>query len=192
MTDRSDMRGATPGAGHSVRNSMIDSERAFRLGPDAIEWMEQGERNSIRYADISAVNLITYAGAGATIGQAKITSGEGGSIKIRSHHYKGLARFENRRQTYAPFVRDLLRRVANASPDAQFTSGNSAIMIMWLVVAAMMAVLAVVVVMIAYQTGDLPLMAIFILLVGAPLAIREVMKGGTKTFDPLDPPEKLL
>ncbi|MAY61194.1 MAG: hypothetical protein CML29_03200 [Rhizobiales bacterium] len=192
MTDPDDSQAALAGPGHSVRNSMIDSERAYRLGPDAVEWMEKGKKDSLRYADISAVNLITYAGTGATIGQAKITSRQGGSFKIRSHHYKGLAQFENRRQTYAPFIRELLGRVARASPDAKFTSGNSAFMIMWLVVAAMMAVLAVVVVMISYQTGDLPLMAIFILLVGGPLAIREVMKGGTKTFDPLDPPERLL
>ena len=183
---------ANAGTRHAVRNSMIDGERDFRLAAEAIEWVEKGNASSLRYADIAAVNLITYAGTGGAIGQAKISSRDGGSIKIRSHHYKGLANFENRRATYAPFIRELCRRVAAANPDAVFTLGNSAFMVMWLVVAALMAVLAVIVVIMSVQTGDLPLVAIFILLVGGPLAVREVMKGGRKTFDPLSPPEKLL
>lgn len=180
------------GPSHSVRNAVTDTERTFSLGPDRINWTENGTPQSIRYADISAINLITYAGAGATIAQATVTTRDGGTIKIRSHHYKGLARFENRRASYGEFMRELCRRVAEAAPDAKFTHGNTLFMLMWVGAALLMVTLAIFVVVIAVQTGDLPLMAIFIILVGGPIAVREVLKGGRKEFDPRDPPGKFL
>ncbi|TDH38639.1 hypothetical protein E2A64_05945 [Pseudohoeflea suaedae] len=192
MTDGNGRRRVSAGPAHSVRNAVTDTERAFSLGPDRINWSENGQTQSIRYADISAINLITYAGAGATIAQATIETRDGGAIKIRSHHYKGLARFENRRATYGAFMRELCRRVAEAAPDAKFTQGNTLFMLMWAGAALLMITLAIFVVVIATRTGDLPLMAIFIILVGGPIAIREVLKGGRKAFDPRDPPAKLL
>jgi hypothetical protein len=46
-------------------------------------------------------------------------------LRFSPTHYAGVADFEDRAATYAPFVRALIARVATANPVARFRSGGT-------------------------------------------------------------------
>ena len=184
--------GAEPALRHSVRNSLVDSERGYALEPDRLSWSEKKGHGSVAYAEIASVQLIGYAGSGGGQYQATIRRGNGKPIKIRSHHYVSLGNFEDRGESYAPFIRELCRRIAASAPKARFLSGSTYLWIIWLVVALLMALVAILAVSAAYLPGAPALPAFLVLLAGAPLIWREARKGPKTTFDPKDPPPELL
>lgn len=177
---------------HAVRNSLIDSERVFTLEPDCLAWTEKGDRHVISYRDIKSVNLISYAGGGAVIKQATLKTHGGKKLKIRSHSYKSLANFEDRNTSFARLMRGLMSKVAEQSPDARFSRGNTALWLIWLVV----GLLIIVLVSLAIAQFDFPggpaVPTLVIAAIGGTFAWRELKKGRMRFFDPVDPPENLL
>ncbi len=183
---------------HSVRNSLRDRETAFRLGDDALTWDNGGEQGSIPYQDIEHLNLITYgadaADPAAIHGQLIIRTRTGPTLKLRSHHLKGLGSFDNRSATYVPFVRELCRRAAAANPEAHFVSGSSGLRTLWLVIAVLVGLVS---------------LALGLALIGEGFR-ADLLAGGlltaylswtsfkrfrafrAATFDPADPPDALF
>ena len=184
--------GAEPVVRHSVRNSLIDSERGYTLEPDRLSWSEKKGRGSVAYADITSLQLIGYAGSSGGQFQATIRRSNGKLVKIRSHHYVSLGNFEDRGRSYAPFIRELCRRIAASAPQARFLSGSTHLWIIWLIVALLAALVAILAVSAVYLPRAPILPALLVLLVGAPLIWREARKGPTTIFDPNDPPPELL
>lgn len=183
---------------HSVRNSHRDTETAFTLGEDMLDWDNGGEQGSVPYREIKELNLITYAADAADPdaihGQLIIRTKGGKSFKMRSHHLKGLGSYENRAETYVPLVRDLVRLVAAANPDARFVSGSSALRTVWLVIAVLVGLVALALGLAVIGEG----FRVDILsgcLVAAFLAwtsFRRFRDYGAATFDPADPPAHLF
>ncbi len=183
---------------HSVRNSLRDKETAFTLGDDALDWDTGSEQGSISYREIDQLNLITYGTDAAdpevVHGQLTLRTGSGASLKLRSHHLKGLGSYENRAATYVPFVRDLIRRVQGANPEARFVSGSSGLKIVWLVIAVLVGLVALALGLAVIAEGfrvDIAsggLLAAFL----AWTSFRRFQNYSAATFDPADPPAELL
>lgn len=177
---------------HSVRNSLIDRECTYTLESDQLSAEAKGGADRIPYADITSVQLIGYAGSGSRQFQARLKRRGGKPVKIRSHHYVSLGNFEDRTQTYAPFIRELCVRVADRSPDSVFVRGSTALWILWLIVCLLVAFVAILAVSTATLPGA-PSWPAFLVLFGAvPLIWREARKGPKTRFDPRSPPQDLL
>lgn len=123
---------------HTVRNSVRDDETAFHLSEEALILSGGPKQQELAYRNIAELNLITYqadiADAVHAHGLLTIRPASGKRLKLRSHHLKGLGSYESRAETYAPFVRELCRRVAAANPEAGFTLGSNMLPAVWLTV----------------------------------------------------------
>lgn len=177
---------------HSVRNNLIEGECSYVLEPERLSWAGKAGGGSVPYGAFTRVHLIGYAGSGGRQYQATLKRKDGKPVRIRSHHYVGLGQFEDRGQSYAPFIRELCHRIAAAAPGSRFVSGSTGLWIAWLVVCLLAALLAILAVSLAYLPSAPALPAILVLLVSAPLIWREACKGPATTFDPDSPPFDLL
>ncbi|WP_346906874.1 hypothetical protein [uncultured Roseibium sp.] len=176
---------------HTVRNSLVDRERTFRLGTDALVIDGKAKQARVPYADIRKVQLIAYANTGGEQYQCTLSAGAHGRIKIRSHSYVSLGNFEDRSESYVPFLRDLMRRVAAASPEAEFVSGNTALLVVWLVV-LLLFILGLGTVVLGLVDGlagtwKFAMMVAVLLIIG-PILWRRLRKGEVRRFDPDNPP----
>ena len=145
----------------------------------------------IPYSDIKSVRVIDYANFGEVHGQCTVKARGQGSLKIRSHHFVSIGKFENRSGTYVPFVRELCRRVHAANPEAQFLRGSGWIQALWagvLVVSGLGAVLSFAAVINGGQ--DFQMAAGFLLgfVVATIVSWRWCMRSKPDLFDPMEPP----
>jgi hypothetical protein len=180
---------------HIVRASLIDRERVWSLGPDRLYWREQTRSGEIPYEDIREVRVIGYGALGGRMFQCTLRRRDAGKLKLRSHHYASLGNFEDRTATYAPFIRELVRRVAEHSPQARFLAGSSALWIVWLVIGFLWAVAAILVVAALLDGAVAPgagIGAMLVFAISAPLVWQQVREGGGVEFDPENPPPALI
>jgi hypothetical protein len=180
---------------HSVRNSLIDRERLFRLGSDALLWSGAGGEGSLPYASVRDVRLIAYGSPAGETFQCTLRSRTHGKIKIRSHHYANLGLFEDRSATYTPFIRELATRIAAESPNARFLAGSTALWVVWLVIGLLGVGVAVLLILSLFDgvpPAGAGLIAVVICLAAVPLIWRRVREGSARTFDPAAPPPELI
>jgi hypothetical protein len=180
---------------HSVRNSLIDQERSFSLGADALEWRDAAGEGRMAYADVRDMRLIGYTSPIGEARQCTLRDRRGGKVKIRSAHYRSLGNFEDRTETYAPFVAALAKRVAAQSPHAKFIAGSTALWIVWLVLGVLSAIVVGLIVLSLFE-GVPPaapaIMAVAICAAAVAIAIRRVRADRARSFDPEAPPQELL
>lgn len=113
-----------------ARANVLEYEAIWRLGADALE-LQGGPAAApdaimrLPYRDIVGVRL-SYVSprVGPAAYRCDLRMRSGQRIALRSTHYAGIADFEDRAATYAPFVRALIARVAAANPSASFRSGR--------------------------------------------------------------------
>ena len=176
---------------HTVRNSLVDREWTFRLDTDALVIDGKAKQVRVPYDDIRKVQLIAYANTGGEQYQCALSTGSHGRIKIRSHSYVSLGNFEDRSETYVPFLRELMKRVAAGSPEAEFVSGNTALLVVWLVV-LLLFILGLATVALAFVDGLAGTwkfaLTVAVLLVSGPILWRRLRKGEVRRFDPDNPP----
>ena len=180
---------------HSVRNSLIDKERVFCLGSDALLWSETGGEVRLPYDGVRDLRLIAYGSPAGETFQCTLRSRKHGKVKIRSHHYASLGLFENRTASYTPFIRELAARVAAGSPNARFLAGSTALWFVWLVIGLLcvgVAVLLILSLFVGVPPAGAGLIAVVICLAAAPLIWRRVREGSARTFDPAAPPPELI
>jgi hypothetical protein len=180
---------------YRVRGSLIDRQTTYRLGETAFEW-EAGDRShSVAYGAIERIRLIDYASPAGTTFQRSVRVRGGPTLKIRSQHFLGVGRFEDRGACYAPFVRALLERAAVEGSNTRFLAGSTGLWVLWVVVGLLIVLMLgvlVIVVTDGMTLGGTALSALIVALVALPLAWRSVRKGGAKPFDPEAPPPELL
>ncbi|XSG82675.1 MAG: hypothetical protein ACPW61_02525 [Methyloligella sp. ZOD6] len=181
---------------HRVRNSIVDRERDWTLGADALQWREaDGKAGRVAYADIAGLQLIDYASYGGRIYQCALKPKSGAPLKIRSHSYISLGNFEDRRQTYAPLIHGLAGRVAAANPDARFIAGSTGLWIAWTLV-GLLTLVMLGVFFASLGAGSLSInagaVALVIAILAVPLVWRQVKSGRAKTFDPKNVPPALI
>ncbi|WP_141693810.1 hypothetical protein [Methyloligella halotolerans] len=179
-----------------MRNAIVDRERIWLLEPDALGWRDdKGRQGRMPYADIASLQLIDYASFDGRIYQCAVQRRSGSGVKIRSHSYVSLGRFEDRLATYAPFIRELAGRVADANPEAEFIAGSTGLWIVWTVV-GLLAIVMLGFFFASFGAGgpsvNGTIMVVVILLVGGPIIWRQLKYGKAKSFDPRAVPPELI
>jgi hypothetical protein len=180
---------------HAVRANAFETVRTFRFGEDVLYWEEDDARGYMAYADVRHVQLnpdITFATDRA---QCVLRDVSGRMLTLTSHHFEGLGRFRNRAQTYAPLVRAVLQRVAADAPEAKFEAGSTTKLAMTLALATIFAILGTLMTLaisdlLSVGTGAVAVLCV--LAVSGPVCWYVLQRGGTRTFDPSDPPAKLI
>ncbi|MEM9590578.1 MAG: hypothetical protein AAF967_04465 [Pseudomonadota bacterium] len=184
----------TDGA-YRVRNGIFGAERRYRLTRDALCWAESGRLDGrLTYADTRSLRLMSYASPIGRALQCTLKGKAGDKVIIRSAHYVDLDEFEDRSERYGPFVRELTTRIAKANPNAKFTAGSTLFWIAWLAIGAIWAVVLAFFSVALFETSLLAGLAIALSLgaICLPLIWHEVRQGGSRSFDPLNPPIELV
>ncbi len=124
---------------HKVRNGGRGGEATYTLTDLALTWQGDEASGSVPFTDITQLRLITSVAditdPSVIHGQMTLKTKSGQRLKERSHHYLHLGSYENRVETYGPFVRGLCQRVAEANPAARFTTGTPILRIFYLAMA---------------------------------------------------------
>lgn len=171
------------------------AERTCELGPTEIAVSETG--NATRHIPLSEITQVALSymgtGDGQTYCNAK-TRGRG-SIHLRSHHYASLGNFEDRHETFDPFVAALCQRVAQQNPSAKFIRGSWLYFAIWFGVFLVSGALAVGLgfgLLHQFVTGSDVEPDLFVgAIVGGGVALTTfgaAVANRVKSFDPKDPP----
>jgi hypothetical protein len=175
-----------PLAQYAFRRSVLETEITYTLYGDRLV-LENGPRLGPRFhllSDVRAVRLRYEHSKQREYYECFIYT-KRQRIYLRHLHWRGVMDFEDRRATYTPFVKTLLRELA-PYPGVQFRAGSMANFIGAIVGAPIMAGLLV---LCAYlgRTGSA-------VLAGFMLGLCLLMLGPSRprSFDPLAPPEDVL
>lgn len=173
-------------ATYSFRRSILEPEKTYTLYPDRLEVGAEGEPAQ-RYPldQVDTVHLKYDRTKQRAYFQCFIHTRSGDRISLRHVHWGGLAIFKDRRETYTPFVRAVLRALAGR-PGVTFKAGSLLNFIVALVGIPAFAVLAG----LAFSIGlTVPgLFALFMLL----LCIPVLRRSRPRAVDPQNPPAALL
>ena len=181
-------------AEHSVRNSLLDRERRFSLGAAEIRWADQDATGTMALSQFASVELLTYPGNAARIGQCTIRNRDGGKIKFRSHSYVSLGNFEPRTETYSEFIRTICARVSALNQGAKFYAGHNGlkyayVSILVLAIAIVPIILVGSVMKSDYVSGLPMLLGLSVLI---PFLWRQVRRNKRVEFDPDNIPGNLI
>lgn len=183
------------GPTHEVRNSLIDSTRHFGVEDDGLTWEEGDRRDSRRFQDIKSVHLIAYPGYGGKHLQCTLTDRKGKKIKIRSHHYISLGNFQNRSQSYGPFVQLLTAGLGLHGQSVTFYCGSKIMravwaVLFWLSILVLVGYLFAIIGGVALSWATIATIAIFVTLL--PTSWAMIRQNKPETFDPNAPPPDFL
>ena len=175
-----------PLARYAFRRSVLEKEIAYTIDGDRLV-IENGPLLGPRFhllSDVRAVRLKYEHSKQREYYECSIQM-KRQRIFLRHLHWRGVMDFEDRRATYTPFVKTLLRELA-AYPGVQFRAGSMANFIGAIVGAPIMAGLLVLCVLLG-RTGSA-------VLAGFMLGLCLLMLGPSRPrrFDPLAPPEDVL
>jgi hypothetical protein len=195
------MNDAAAPPAYVARANVLEHEAIWRLTSDALELQGGPAAGSdavmrLPYRDIASVRL-SYAPSrvDSVRYRCDLTMRSGRRLAILSTHYAGVADFEDRAATYAPFVRALIARVAAANPSARFRSGKNPVAY-WAEHLFLLAMVALLVFVLSV-TGFAPLSesswAKFAVIIGfIPLLIVYTRKNWPRSFKPDAIPEDVL
>jgi len=180
---------------HTVRNSLLDKERTFTLGADALCWRDRNGEGQIPYANVREMRLISYTSLVGEAFQCTVRARNDDLAKLRSAHYWRLGDFEDRTSTYAPLVAGLAKRIAANAPGARFVTGSTALWITWLVIGILCAIVVALVILSLFESvppAACGIAAIAICIGAAPIVIHRARHDRARRFDPEAPPPELL
>jgi|GEM_PF-3516797 len=172
-------------ATYSFRRSILEKERTYTLYPDRLEVTgEDTPPRSYPLDQVRTVHLSYNRTRQRGYFQCFIHT-TGDRISLRHVHWGGIAVFQDRRESYTPFVRALLLALAQR-PGVRFKAGSIVSFITAVVAIPLFAVLA----WLAFSIGvpAAGVFALFMLLICVPM----VHRARPRALDPRDPPAALL
>lgn len=128
---------------YETRPSMFSETRTYTLGPDSLAVSEKdGTKSRIALRDVARV-AVYYVGLGEGRTYCRVESKKRQSLVFGSHHFAGVGSFENRHDTFDPFVRTLCAKVAQLNPRVEFVQGRWLYVGLWSLGGLVMAGLAI-------------------------------------------------
>jgi hypothetical protein len=169
---------------HSVRRSMLEPDRTWRVADGALRWDDAAGGGEIPLERVEQVRLAWEASRVDLNRYACHVQGAGRDVVIVSTHWAGFGRFDDRRTTYAALVRALVVATAPARPDARFRCGASGLMYALNVIvgAAGVSLLAVVMMVIPVPLDPFLVLRFGLLAVLIPLAALWAWRNRPRTF----------
>jgi len=181
---------------HRCRISALDPERVWTLRGDTL-WMITDGQADIPFPLRAMIKLrLEFAPSRFQRNRYRcyISHPGGHSALIQNEHYKGIADFEDRSESYRNLVIALIRRTSACNHGCQMTTGTS--LWSWLLQTGFLLVaygfLAIVLILMWTAVGWLVLVKLGIIIFLTPAAIGWVMKNRPSTFSAQAIPEKLL
>jgi len=187
---------------YSFRPSQFQKEATYRVTDRALLRTVDGKETSFSLADIGSVRVYDSPSMGlasALIAPAfrrcVIRPRHGKTVVLSSNHFESFGRFQNRRESFDPFLDALLPRIAAANPAAEFWAGMPmGLWLFWIVtlvgVVVVTPFLALLIVMAILGKVQLALPALFagVLILAILLHfrsyVRALREGRSRRFDP--------
>jgi hypothetical protein len=189
---------AVADATYRFRGSLGAGEQSYAVTEDALTW-PGGTVPLDRIAAISiyavpGMRMLGYGTVAQPSRRCTIRLRDGRKIVLSSLHFLGLGRFEDRTQSYLPFMRTLISNVAARHPDVRLTTGMpSPLWWLWLMTFGLLVlVLGIILlgVLIGVLSGSLPwtsigfLLAVAALGIGPGLYVRGLLQRRQRPLDP--------
>jgi len=115
---------------YTLRLSRISEEATYRLSEEALHATTLRGTQTLPLSEISMVRIYDSPGMTGLTGQIApafarcvIRQKRGRAIVLSSNHFVGLGRFEDRTETFRPFVDALIARLRSANPAAKLVAG---------------------------------------------------------------------
>lgn len=179
-----------------VRSTEIDKDTVYRLDQEGFGWSNSRGEGHFAYADIAAIHLMVHDSQYGRGRICTVKSRTGKKKQFRSLHCFGIGNFEDRASLYAPFVRELLRRVADSVPDAKFTRGSNfdfVLLIIGMIILGGAGAIMLIAIFGAGIEPDLELLGFAAFLVFMfPVVFRFMQRRRPRSFDPRDPSADLV
>ncbi len=195
--ERALMQGESILATYSFGMSVLVEEHHYVLTHNRLIWLvgDKTKPEQIALKDIIELKL-KYAPSRYQLARcsARLVKREGGSIDILSSHYAGFADFEDRTETYEPFIRALGSALAKENPAAKFPRGyerSSLLLGAMLGMTGLAFVAMLLPVVFAVGLPAIIPLGLLILFSG-PAAAAEIRRNWPGAYDPHDIPGDLL
>ena len=114
------------GETHAVRrNALEKAECIWRIDEDALVIRDhRGVETRARWSDVTAIRIADAPTQYQLWRHVTLLTYRGGVKRVvQNSHFKGIGNFENRADTYAPFVRAVLQQVQKHAPGARARIG---------------------------------------------------------------------
>ena len=115
---------------YTLRLSRISEEATYRLADDALHITTARGPRTLPLSEIGMVRIYDSPGMMGLTGQIApafarcvIRPKQGRAIVLSSNHFVGLGRFEDRIETFRPFVDGLITRLSSVNPAAKLVAG---------------------------------------------------------------------
>ena len=189
-----------PGADSRVyahRLHAFVGERCYRVGSQALSWSDaDGGQGQLEFGDVRKLQLRYSPGR---LVERRYTldliARRGKRLRINNLHYRGFADFEDRSDSYRPFVLNLHRALALANPALQCAGGSTwAGHLLHLGIALGLLLLLAVAGLALLSAGLAWLIVVKLALIVfyMPRLWRFLKRNRPGRYDPLTPPEHLL
>jgi hypothetical protein len=188
-------------ATYSVRSNVFVTERHYIVSNNELLWIDGNHEDvkdvsgSLLLADILELKL-RYSPSRLQNARctAQIVMRKGGSLIIPSGHYSGFAEFEDRTETYEPFIRALAAAISRSNRDARFLRGyERSSLLLGAMLGTTFLVFVIMLMPVVFAVGAAAIIPLALLLVGGgPVAIAEIRRNWPGSFDPLNIPDDLL
>lgn len=181
---------------HRARSSAIESETSWTLREtDLLVAPDGAQSSTVPLATITRLSLLyDPSRVQPNRFRCRIQCMDGRRFTFRNEHYSGFASFEDRSTSYRHLVTALCQRTSVANPTCVFASGKS-----WAAYWIQLAFLAlgllalVVILFIAWSViGWVVILKLILLALMMPMLVRWVRRNRPGTFDPANPPERML
>lgn len=181
---------------HTVRVSALEPDKTWRIKGNTLWMCIEGQQDIP--LPLSAILKLRLSYDPSRIERnffrCHLYNSGGKCASIQNIHYKGIASFGDRTDTYLPFVRALVSRIAALNPRCEFVAGTTHLR--WWANAAFTTAtfgfLAFVLILLYTAIGPLVIVKLLIIAFFIPTLIRWFTKNWPKRFSPHAIPEKLL
>jgi hypothetical protein len=179
------------------RRNERESVATWTLGPDALERTEaNGATKKMAYGEVKELRLLyDPARAAPNRFRCDLNSVAGHRVTLMSRSFVAPGTYEDRASGYAPFVREIIKRVSESAPHCKLYAGQTPWSFYGGHVLALIGVL--IIAHLAARFGGLPPNAALILngvMVGAyaVLALRTARRNRPRSFKPQSIPSDML
>jgi hypothetical protein len=129
---------------HAVRANVLGEEQTWTLANDKLEAISANKRDIYALSAVACLRLEwTPSRFETRMYKCHISLRTGEVLTINSSHFRGLADFEDRSETYRPFVQSLATSVLQCNPSCAFWGGASGSLYLLNVVAIAASIIAV-------------------------------------------------
>jgi hypothetical protein len=181
---------------HTVRLSALEPEKTWKLEGDTLWMCVEGQPDVP--LPLSAILRLRLSYEPSrfekNLFRCRLYNTGGKCATIQNIHYQGIASFGDRTDTYLPFVRALITRLASVNPRCEFISGTSRL-VWWLYaiyLALAFVALAFALILLYSAIGPTSLFKLLVIAFFIPTLYRWFKRNRPGKFSPHAIPGNLL